>query len=177
MKGNVVFNLKRCGQKEKVKSKAGKASLVLALCCFGWFHPVCAQKVEKDSSAISGKLQEVKAVTLDGKKIEITQSLQLWDVHTFESLGNQILESRNDLYIRRGRLGVKGYLQKNVSFNVAFAYDGIGRDKNTAGNGSPNPDDNHDFFLWEAFTMWEYKPLLNITAGYFRPQLASTSPP
>lgn len=131
-----------------------------------------AQEGAKDSTAtVWQKIQEPKAVTIDGKKIEITQSLQLWDVHTFETLGNAMPESRNDLYIRRGRLGVKGNLQKDIAFNVAFAYDGIGRDKKTAGNGSPNPDDNHDFFLWEAFAMWKYRPLFNLTAGYFRPQV------
>ncbi|WP_224995837.1 porin [Cesiribacter sp. SM1] len=129
------------------------------------------QEVGKDSASIWKKMQEPKALKADGKKIEITQSLQLWNVYTFESLGEQEQESRNDLYIRRGRLGVKGKLQENIAFNVAFAYDGIGRDKETAGNGSPNPDDNHDFFLWEAFVAWTHKPMLNLAAGYFRPQV------
>lgn len=132
---------------------------------------VCAQQQAADSASIWKKMQEPTLKVNEDKKIKITQSFQLWNVHTLETLGDQERESRNDLYIRRGRLGVQGNLQKDLSFNVSFAYDGIGRDKKTAGNGSPNPDDNHDFFLWEAFTTWQYKPLLNITAGYFRPQV------
>jgi hypothetical protein len=148
-----------------------KALVVLGLLTASLVNTLAAQEVPKDSASIWKKVQEPKAIKVDGKKIEITQSMQLWNVHTFESLGDEARESRNDMYIRRGRLGVKGNLQENVGFNVAFAYDGIGRDKKTAGNGSPNPDDNHDFFLWEAFVALTYKPMLNLTAGYFRPQV------
>ena len=148
-----------------------KALVVFALSTLSSMHGTYAQQEQKDTSSVWQKLQEPKVVKIEGKKIEITQSLQLWDVHTLESLGESASETRNDLYIRRGRIGVKGSLVQNLDFNVVFAYDGIGRDKNTAGNGRPNPDDNHDFFLWEAFWMWHYKPLLNITTGYFRPQV------
>ncbi|AHM60146.1 hypothetical protein D770_09445 [Flammeovirgaceae bacterium 311] len=148
-----------------------KALAVLGLLSAGLVNPLTAQEASKDSASVWKKMQEPKAIKIDGKKIEITQSMQLWNVHTLETLGNETHERRNDMYIRRGRLGVKGNLQEDVSFNVAFAYDGIGRDKKTAGNGSPNPDDNHDFFLWEAFINWAYTPMLNITTGYFRPQV------
>lgn len=132
-----------------------------------------AQEVsaEADTVSVWSKLQEPPALQLDEKKIQITQSFQLWNIHTIESMGDPSEETKNDLYIRRGRLGVKGKLAADLAFNIILSYDGIGRDKNTAGRGSPNPDDNHDFFLFEALTMWSYKPMVNITAGYFRPQV------
>ncbi len=126
---------------------------------------------EKDSVSTWKKLQEAPSLQADEKKIQITQSFQLWNIYTVKSAGSQGQESRDDLYIRRGRLGVKGKLASDLAFNITFSYDGIGRANNTAGRGNPNPDDNHDFFLFEALSMWSYKPLLNITAGYFRPQV------
>lgn len=171
MTKRIEDSLERCGQVKILPSRVARTVTLLLMVGLAVTHTANAQETAKDSSTIWKKMQEPKAVAIEGKKIEITQSLQLWDVYTLETLGAQAQESRNDLYIRRGRLGVKGDLQKNVSFNVSFAYDGIGRDKKTAGNGSPNPDDNHDFFLWEAFTTWSHKPMFNITAGYFRPQV------
>ncbi len=170
----MLNHIKHLHTPEKIAAKASwvaKAILVLSLSGFASANAAYAQQTPVDSSSIWKKMQEPKAVSLDSKKIAITQSLQLWDVYTVETLGDQGQQSQNDLYIRRGRLGVQGDLQKNIAFNVSFAYDGVGRDKKTAGNGSPNPDDNHDFFLWEAFTMWKHKPLLNVTVGYFRPQV------
>lgn len=131
---------------KRTKGGLAKAFTILALSCFAGTGVASAQEAAKDSATVWKKVQEPKAVSVGGKKIEITQSIQLWDVHTFESLGEQASESRNDMYIRRGRLGVKGTIVQDLDFNVAFAYDGIGRDKRTAGNGSPNPDDNHDFW-------------------------------
>lgn len=159
------------GGKRPAPVFAVKAMMLLAFAGLAGLQPAAAQQAPADTATFWKKMHEPKAVNLDGKKIEITQTLQLWNVYTLEQLGEQEVEHQNDLYIRRGRLGVKGNLQKNLAFNINFAYDGVGRDKETAGNGSPNPDDNHDFYLWEAFAMWQYKPLLNITAGYFRPQV------
>ncbi|MFL5729649.1 MAG: porin [Cytophagaceae bacterium] len=131
-----------------------------------------AQTPDKnDSTYIAGKLKELKPPVLELKDVEIVQQLQLWDVNTFENAGNTPNQKRNDLYIRRGRLGVRGKLRKDLSFLVVFAYDGVGRDKNTAGNGNTNDPDNHDFYLWDAIWTWSPKPMLNLTAGYFRPQV------
>jgi hypothetical protein len=129
-----------------------------------------AQTLDKIDSSAS-KLREIKSPFSEIKDIEIIQQLQLWDVNTFQNAGNTSNQNRNDLYIRRGRIGVKGKLRKDLSFYVVFAYDGIGRDKNTAGNGTPNDGDNHDFYLWDAMWTWSPKPMLNLTVGYFRPQV------
>ena len=126
---------------------------------------------KKDSITLANKTKELKPPLPDIKDIEVIQMMQLWDVNTFQNSGNTPGQNRNDVYIRRGRIGVKGMLRKNLSFYVLFAYDGIGRDKNTAGNGSPNPQDNHDFYLWDAMWTWSPKPMFNVTAGYFRPQV------
>lgn len=125
----------------------------------------------EDSTKAWKKMPKSKGIQEGEKKIRITQSFQLWNIHTIESVGNQASERKNDLYIRRGRIGVNGTVVSNLSFNLIFAYDGIGRNKNTAGRGKPNPDDNREFFLFEAQAMWKYHSLLNITAGYFRPQV------
>jgi len=126
---------------------------------------------QKDSSSFAQKIKDLKPLLPEIKDIQIVQMLQLWDVNTFQNAGNGSNEKRNDLYIRRGRIGVKGNLRKDLTFYILFAYDGIGRDKSTSGNGSPNDADNHDFFLWDAIWTWHAKPIFNLTAGYFRPQV------
>lgn len=123
-----------------------------------------------DSSIAAGSPKALKLQVPEFKDIEIVQAVQVWDINTFESAGSTANEKRNDLYIRRGRIGVKGNLKKDLSFYVVFAYDGVGRDKNTAGNGSPNDDDNRSFYLLDAIWTWNASPMLNLSAGYFRPQ-------
>ncbi len=135
------------------------------------FANVSAQQEASDSSNVLEKIMKPVSANEAGRSISFTHSFQLWNVHTFENIGKPVYENRNDLYIRRGRIGAKGYLHEDISFLISFAYDGVGRNEETAGRGFPNPDDNHDFFLFEAYTIWSYNPLLNIAAGYLRPQV------
>ncbi|HIQ25266.1 MAG TPA: porin, partial [Persephonella sp.] len=50
----------------------------------------------------------------DGKKLTIFQMVQVWNVYTIDT-GKDGYDSRNDVYIRRGRIGVKGKLRKDIS--------------------------------------------------------------
>jgi hypothetical protein len=63
--------------------------------------------------------------------------MQLWDVQTIQNPANPGKDIRNDISFRRARFGVKGKIRKYLSYSVIFAYDGIGRDKYSAANGSP----------------------------------------
>lgn len=148
-----------------------KRLLVSFLFALGILRDAKAQTGQDSINIVEVKKVEKKTI-LSPKDLEIVQMIQLWDVNTFESAASTGNEKRNDLYIRRGRIGVRGKLRNDLSFNVVFAYDGIGRDKNTAGQGLVNDGDNRDFYLWDAFWTWSYKPMLNITAGFFRPQFS-----
>lgn len=155
-------------------SYRSKLKIILLIAYFGFFNENTFGKTEKintDTTVVQEKSKGPGTITIGEKKFKITSQFQLWNIYTYESIEEQSKKNHNDLYIRRGRLGVKGDIAKDLAFSVIFSYDGIGRDENTAGRGNPNPDDNHDFFLFEALTTWKYKPMLNITAGFFRPQV------
>jgi hypothetical protein len=144
---------------------------VLWLSAFQAFGQQLTVIADKDSTQATSRKKEGVFSLPDGKEIEIIQMVQLWDVQTLENQATGDKGTPNDLYIRRGRLGARGKISERITATVVFAYDGIGRQKNTPGHGSANPDDNHDFFLWDAFGMWTAKPMFNLTAGYFRPQV------
>ncbi len=113
----------------------------------------------------------------DGKKLTIFQMVQVWDVYTTET-GKTDTDSRNDLYIRRGRIGVKGTIRKDMSFKVWFAYDNLGKDKNTGATGGTSQfgADNREFYIWDAIWTWKANPeWANISVGYFRPQVGKES--
>ncbi len=121
----------------------------------------------------------------DGKDLEIFQMVQVWNIYTLENDSfNPDMDSRSDLYIRRGRIGVKGHLRKDISFRVWFAYDNLGKNEATAGTGTPNStagkgtngSENREFYIWDAIWTWQADPeWANISVGYFRPQVGKES--
>ncbi len=123
----------------------------------------------------------------DGKKLTIFQMVQVWNVYTLENEGKsyndangnpQDPDARNDLYIRRGRIGVKGNISKNIKYKVWFAYDNLGKDRQTASTGGNSQDtyDNREFYIWDAIWTWVADPeWANISIGYFRPQVGKES--
>jgi len=114
----------------------------------------------------------------DGKKLTIFQMVQVWNVYTLETYNKPDYDERNDIYIRRGRIGVKGKLRKDISFRVWFAYDNLGKDLYTAATGgtSQYDYDNREFYIWDAMWTWHLDPeWANITIGYFRPQVGKES--
>ncbi|ACO03444.1 MAG TPA: porin [Persephonella sp.] len=121
----------------------------------------------------------------DGKDLEIFQMVQVWSIYTMENDAvNPNMDARNDIYIRRGRLGVKGHIRKDITFKVWFAYDNLGKNEYTAGTGTPNTTagkgdngtENREFYIWDAIWTWHLdKEWANISIGYFRPQVGKES--
>jgi hypothetical protein len=107
----------------------------------------------------------------EGKELTITQAVQVWDVVSFQMNTPDAIDKRNDLYFRRGRLGLEGKLRADMSFNLSIAYDGIGKDPYTPTAGTPNAGDNRDLFIWDASWIWSFSPEFNLVFGYFRPQV------
>ncbi|RUM48099.1 MAG: porin [Hydrogenothermus sp.] len=105
--------------------------------------------------------------------------VQVWNIYTLKNdPSNPDMDSRDDIYIRRGRIGVKGKLRKDISFKVWFAYDNLGKDKQTAATGGTSQDtyDNREFYIWDAIWTWHLDPeWANISIGYFRPQVGKES--
>jgi hypothetical protein len=106
----------------------------------------------------------------EGRELTVTQAVKVWDVASFQMSAPDSIEKRNDLYLRRGRIGLEGKLTEAMAFNIALAYDGIGKDPYAPTSGSPNSPDNKDVFIWDASWMFFFSPGLNLTLGYFRPQ-------
>ena len=121
----------------------------------------------------------------DGKKLTIFQMVQVWNVYTLENDGfDPNMDARNDIYIRRGRIGVKGKIRKDISFRVWFAYDNLGKNEASASTGTPNSTagkgtdgtENREFYIWDAIWTWHLDPeWANISIGYFRPQVGKES--
>lgn len=90
-------------------------------------------------------------------------------------------EPRMDLYIRRGRLAFKGTPYHNLSFVLSMYYDNLGRDSMGATRGGTLPNSNTGTLasvgLWDSFLSWKVSTtnILEITAGYFRPQISRES--
>ncbi len=114
----------------------------------------------------------------EGRDMDIFFMVQFWDVTTFGAKGDagQDIDDRNDLFIRRGRFGVKGHFRHDIRYNFNFAYDGVGLDLFTASTGTPQEIRNQAFFLWDAFvTLALNRQWANLTVGYFRPQVGRES--
>src|SRR5215510_13168549 len=132
-------------------------TIFFALLCIGAF-----------SSAV---LSQFKIDLGEGKELTITQAAQVWDVVSLQMNTSDVIDKRNDLYFRRGRLGLEGKLRSDMSFNLSIAYDGIGKDPYTPTAGSANAGDNRDLFVWDASWIWSFSPEFNLVFGYFRPQI------
>ncbi len=106
--------------------------------------------------------------------------IQLWGVYSsdVEDGNGDTVHSRGDLYVRRGRFGVKGSIREDVAYKICLAYDNLGKNDSTASSGTPqaNASDNREFYIWDTIFTWKVDPTwLNITAGYFRPQVGRES--
>ncbi len=107
----------------------------------------------------------------EGKELTITQAVQVWNIASFKMSAPDAVDSRNDLYVRRGRFGLEGKFRADMSFNLSVAYDGIGKDPFTPTAGTANAGDNRDLFIWDASWIWSFSPGANLVLGYFRPQV------
>lgn len=117
----------------------------------------------------------------EGAKIEPFLALQLWsgysigqEVYDQDAGQYQPTDDRFNVFLRRARAGLKANPYKNLSFTFIGAYDGLGKDALHASLGPANSLSSPKFFLWEALLQWNAGPV-NLTAGYFRPQLSRES--
>lgn len=112
------------------------------------------------------------------QQIDLLAMAQFWGV--YEEMDEDRLEdgdARTDMFIRRGRLGVKGSFSKNVEFRVWYAYDLLGKDlaTNTFNGMIGTNTDDKNFQVWDAFVKFKIDPKFNITTGFFRPQTSRES--
>ncbi|MEA1892429.1 MAG: porin [Campylobacterota bacterium] len=109
--------------------------------------------------------------------LELFGMVQVWGMSTISDSNNAYADS-SDLYIRRGRLGVKGKYSDQISYKVWFAYDNLGKNGNNILMGTPHDDTNanKDFYIWDAYFTYKFdKELANVTMGYLRPQVGKES--
>lgn len=151
--------------------------------------PPATTPPETDSPAKPATREPEKAKPANGAKItfgkagelEFYQAVQLWAVYTHDAEAGSMtrplgpVNDRGDLLIRRGRLGFRGRIDKQNGFNVVFAYDGIGKGPYSGIRGGTNPD-NLVFSVLDAVWTWSPEPrFLNVSVGYFRPQVGRLS--
>ncbi len=123
--------------------------------------------------------------SLKNLSIQPIIGLQLWSSYSFgtkiyqkENGRYEAVDNRLNVMLRRGRLGVKGQIDKNISFNVTAALDLVGRDVLAATEGGSNNGASPKFRLWNAYIQWKVKSgseVLHIVAGYFPPQIGRES--
>lgn len=109
---------------------------------------------------------------------ELFQQIQIWSVYTMDARDEDgvSVDNRLDMFIRRGRLGVKGNLYPSLSTYICLAYDKLGMDAHTGTPGSGQESSNIEFYLWDVYTTWCVHPAwVNLTIGYFRPQAGRES--
>lgn len=108
----------------------------------------------------------------DGKSsLEITQTYQVWATWTRNAGDAPQTDSRADLFLKQGRLGLRGQALPSLGYSVIFAFDNIGRDQFTGALGSPQSTSNATFQMYDLYLTYALdSAFANITAGYFRPQ-------
>ena len=112
-------------------------------------------------------------------------NLQLWSTYT---VGQKIYSVNNGRYVnvqdrlnfqlRRSRLGVKGRVSENISFNLTAAIDLVGRDLLSGTEAGSNNGASPGLRLWNGYLRWRVFPEkegLNVVAGYFVPQIGRES--
>ncbi len=110
----------------------------------------------------------------DGSDMQIYGRIQLWNIftHNAHNENGDPVDDRWDLYIRRGRFGMRGRIRDAIDYKVTFAYSNIGEDQFTAGSGSPQDLDNDGFRVWDVYFTWDAEPTwLNITMCYLKPRV------
>ena len=108
----------------------------------------------------------------DGKSdLELTQSYQLWGAYTRNVNDVPSTDSRADLFLKQGRVGVKGQAIPRLTYSTIFAFDNLGKDLFTGSLGSAQATTNATFQLYDLNMTYALdSTFANITFGYFRPQ-------
>jgi hypothetical protein len=102
---------------------------------------------------------------------EITQSYQLWATSTRNPNDVPVTDSRADLFLKQGRVGLKGHAFPSFSYSTLLAFDNLGKDQFTGALGSAQATNNSTFQLYDFNMTYALDTtFVNITFGYFRPQ-------
>lgn len=155
----------------------------------GWVQvrPHAVDPKYADAKAVLDKKPDEKAKVAhikfgDFGDLEFYQAVQLWTTYTLNAQASPdgtrpltFVDDRADLFVRRGRIGLKGRFGAKHGFNIAIAYDGLGKDQHNGVRGGVNPT-NQLFFIWDAQWTYQLHPTwANITVGHFRPQIGRES--
>ena len=99
-------------------------------------------------------------------------NLQFWTMHSEGlSVDGEAATNRVASYFRRGRLGLKGKLMEDITYNFMLSFDYLAKDPKLASKGKVNTG---SVAVWSAYGTWKVLPgsqLLMITAGTFLPHL------
>ena len=109
----------------------------------------------------------------DGKSdCELTQSYQVWSTYTRDEGNVPATDSRADLFLKQGRVGVKGRVLPSLKYSTLFAFDNLGKDSLFTGSlGTAQATTNNTFLLYDFYMTYALdSTFANITFGYFRPQ-------
>ncbi len=107
--------------------------------------------------------------------------LQLWGVYSMDEkfVNNngslEAVQDRANLFFRGARLGFKGNPYKGLSYNLMLAYDNLGQDRFTSIRANSNDIGFDVFEATLAYRVSQSTDLLNVTAGFFRPQISRES--
>jgi hypothetical protein len=108
----------------------------------------------------------------DGKSsLELTQSYQLWGAYTRNVNNVPSTDSRADLFLKQGRVGLKGQAIPRLTYSTLFAFDNLGKDQFTGSLGTGQATANNTFQLYDLNMTYALdSTFAYITVGYFRPQ-------
>ncbi|MEW6744182.1 MAG: porin [Planctomycetota bacterium] len=104
--------------------------------------------------------------------------LQMWGIYTMdaEDGAGEDVDSRADLFIRRGRFGAEGQVLEYLDYTVTLAYDNLGKNAFTANPSTAQPDENKELYIWDLYFTYEADPTwAHVVFGYFRPQVGRES--
>jgi len=107
--------------------------------------------------------------------------VQLWSLGSLnhrlaaDTPKGEAVDDRLSFYARRARVGFRGRPYKNFSYVLQLFYDNLLRDPSIGTRGASNTTANLGVF--DAFITWKVKgnEMLNITSGFFRPQIGRES--
>ncbi|WP_347839865.1 porin [uncultured Draconibacterium sp.] len=102
--------------------------------------------------------------------------LQFWNVASQGlTSADEKAASRFTSYFRRGRLGLKGKVLPELSYNAMVSFDNLAKDGFSSTKGLMNAG---AVALWSAYFTYDLSPKndwLNLTGGYFLPHLSRES--
>lgn len=143
-----------------------KQVCLIGLLLMGIVYNSCIAQ-EKDSSRF-----ELIKLNIPKTELSVSQIIQLWDVFSLLNEDDPDASRRNTIFIRRGRIALKGTAFEKIDFKVQVAYDGVGKDQKLVHFGSSNEFEyNSIFVLWDAYFTYRFTKWFNATFGYFRPQV------